>query len=47
MRFIKKKETTKPDESINTIKKDLQYLLAQNEIVAIGVGKGTIYAAAK
>lgn len=36
-----------PNESINTIKKDLQYLLAQNEIKAIGVGKGTVYAAAK
>ena len=36
-----------PNESINTIKKDLQYLLAQNEIEALGVGKGTVYAAAK
>jgi hypothetical protein len=36
-----------PNESINTIKKDLQYLLAQNEIEAIGVGKGTVYVVVK
>ena len=36
-----------PNESINTIKKDLQYLLAQNEIEALGVGKGTVYIVVK
>ncbi|MDR1182387.1 MAG: DeoR family transcriptional regulator, partial [Bacteroidales bacterium] len=50
-KFIEEQKTVKasdlsaafPDISPNTLKKDLQYLRAEQIITAVGQGKGTVY----